>query len=91
MYIFSLSLSLTLCFIICSCSLSVSGWGLALRGVGEDEVTAEHLSVQRGEAVGRLRVDQAKELQLVDVQMADGLHDGKLRHHLKRKREEIEA
>lgn len=55
---------------------------LALRGVREVDFAAEDLPVERREVVGRLWVQQAEELQLVDVEVTDGLHHGQLGHHL---------
>lgn len=56
--------------------------GLARRGVGEGDFAAENLAVQRREGVRRLGVHQAEKLQLVDVKVANGLHDWKLGDHL---------
>lgn len=55
---------------------------LAFRGVREVDFAAEDLPVERREVVGRLWVKQAEELQLVNVEVADGLHHGQLGHHL---------
>lgn len=57
---------------------------LARRGVGEGDFTAEDLPVQGREGVRRLGVHQAEKLQLVDVKVANGLHDWKLGDHLGR-------
>jgi len=76
------------CVCVCVCVGACGGGGgvrgLALGGVWEDEVAAEHLSVQRGEGVRGLGVHQPEELQLVDVEVADGLHDREFGHHLQR-------
>lgn len=56
---------------------------LALGGVGEGALAPEHLSVQWREAVSCFRVEQAKKLQLVDVEVGDGPYRGKLSQHLK--------
>ena len=58
------------------------GGPLALGGVWESDLAAEDLAVERGEAAGRLWVEETEELQLVHVQVADGLHHGHLGHHL---------
>lgn len=57
---------------------------LALCGVWEGDFTAENLPVERREGVGRLGVNQTEKLQLVDVEVADGLHRRELWHHLKK-------
>lgn len=57
--------------------------GLAFCGVREVDFAAEDLSIQRGKAEGRVWVKQTEELQLVNVEVADGLHHGKLGHHLR--------
>ncbi len=61
---------------------------LALCGVWEGDFTAKNLPVQRREGVCCLRVNQTEELQFVDVKVANGLHYGKLRHHLRGHTEE---
>lgn len=55
---------------------------LALCGVWEGDFTAKNLPVQRWKGVRCLRVNQAEKLQFVDVKVTDGLHCGKLGHHL---------
>lgn len=65
-------------------SLSVGQVFLALGGVGEGDFTAEHFPVKRREGVGGFRVQHAEKLQFLKVKVANGLHDGKLRHHLGR-------
>lgn len=45
--------------------------GLALAGIGVLHLAAEDLAVQGGEAVGRVGVHEAEELQLVHVQVTD--------------------
>lgn len=55
---------------------------LALCGVWEGDFTAKNLPIQRRKGICCLRVDQTEKLQFVDVKVANGLQDGKLRHHL---------
>lgn len=55
---------------------------LAVGGVRQRHLAAEHFPVERWEAVGGFRVDQAEKLQLIDVEVANGLHCGQLGHHL---------
>lgn len=55
-------------------------------GVGEEALATEDLPIQRGEVVGRFWVEQAEKLQLVYVEVADGLDNRKFRQHLKIKR-----
>lgn len=69
-------------------SLSYLNRFLVHCGVWEGDFTAEHLTVQRGEIVCSLRVEQTEKLELVNVEIADGLHHGKLGHHLRGRRRE---
>ena len=57
---------------------------LAICGVWEGDFTAKNLPIQRRKCVCCLRVNKTEKLQFVDVKVADGLHYGKLRHHLDR-------
>lgn len=71
-------------------SLSLCWIRLALRGVWEGHLTAKHLPVERGESICRLGVNQTEKLQFVNVEVANRLHYGKLRHHLRAKEREEE-
>lgn len=66
----SLAVTLTRDFIL---SLTFSR-SLTVGGVREADLAAEHFPVQGREAVGCFRVNQAEELQLVNMQVTDGLH-----------------
>lgn len=54
-------------------SLTISR-SLTVGGVREIDLAAEHFPVERREAVGCFRVNQAEEIQLVNMQVTDGLH-----------------
>lgn len=54
-------------------SLTISR-SLTVGGVREVDLTAKHFPVQRWEAVGCFWVNQTEELQLVNMQVTDGLH-----------------
>lgn len=58
---------------------------LAVSGIRKGDFTAKHFSVEWRKAVGCLRVKQPEKLQLVNVEIADGLHLRKLGDHLKYK------
>lgn len=58
---------------------------LAFGGVWEGDFTAKNLPIQRGKGIRCLRVDQTEKLQFVYVKVANGLHYGKLGHHLEQK------
>lgn len=55
---------------------------LAISGVRQRHLAAEHLPVQWWETVGGLRVDQTEKLQFIDVEVTDRLHCGQHWHHL---------
>lgn len=64
---------------------------LTVSGVGEVDVAAEHLPVERRKAVGLVRVDQSEKLQLVDVEVTDRLQLRQLGHHLNMTEERRES
>lgn len=55
---------------------------LAVAGVRQGHLAAEHFPVQWWETVGGLWVDQTEKLKLVDVEVTDRLHCRQLGHHL---------
>lgn len=57
---------------------------LALGGVWEGDLAEENLSVESREVVGRFWVKQMEKLQLINMEVANRLHHGQLRHHLLR-------
>lgn len=63
---------------------------LAFSGVWEGDFTTKNLSIQRGKGICCLGVDKAEKLQFVYVKIANGLHYGKLRHHLEEKHRKAE-
>lgn len=72
-----------------SVRLWIWGWGggwqlpaLALPWVAVLQLRVEDLLIEGWEVHGRLRVQETEKLQFVQVQVANGLHQGQLGDHL---------